>query len=511
MKIKFIMPYSGDARKSLITNYDFTTQSFFKRGRKDVANRMPFMSLAFPILAALTPPEFAMEILDESVEPIDCDDPVDIVALTAMTYMAPYAYRLADEFRRRGVYVVMGGVHVSLAHEEALLHVDSVFIGEAEDTWQEFIRDFLAQKPKPVYKMVHDVDLAQSPMPRWDLVKNKYYMSYFINASRGCCFDCDFCQIHLTFGKKIRYKPVEMVVAEIRQLYRHYGMEFWGGSPVIFSDDNIIANVTYAKKLFNALIPLKIRWCALASTNVARDPALLDLMVKSGCDHLFIGFESLSQESMDLVNKGKVNKVSMYEDDLRALHARGISVSSLMMFGLDGDDLSIFQQTIDFVKKTNLDFPLFHTLIPLPGTVMTKRFIKNDRVLTYDWTKYTGYYSCIVPMKMTARQLEQGSDYATKMVYQEDAILQRIDNLYEMGALKGAKPYFFVRFIYTLYFLKILLCWPKPVRSFMLKIIKVMWLKPRTKLYILLMFIDHFEFAFRTCRDADDGFTQIRS
>ncbi|MBF0441942.1 MAG: B12-binding domain-containing radical SAM protein, partial [Oligoflexales bacterium] len=363
MKIKFIMPYSGDAEKSLITNYDLTTKIFFKKGRKDIPNRMPFMSLAFPILASLTPDDFEMEILDESIEFINFDDPVDIVALTGMTYMAPYAYRLADEFRKRGVYVVMGGVHVSLAPQEALEHVDSVFVGEAEDTWVEFMDDFKKNKPRAVYKMEKDVDLGRSQLPRWDLVKNKYYFPYFINASRGCCFNCDFCQIHLTFGKKIRYKPVELVIAEIRQLFRFYGKEFWGGTPIIFSDDNIIANANYAKRLFKALIPLRLKWCALASTNVARDSELLDLMVQSGCDHLFIGFESLSQESMDLVNKGKVNRVSLFKDDIRTLHERGINVSSLMMFGLDGDGPSIFEKTVKFVEESDLEFPLFHTLL----------------------------------------------------------------------------------------------------------------------------------------------------
>ena len=406
MKIKFILPYSGDP-KSLITNYDLMTKSFFKGSKiREITNRMPFMSLAFPILAALTPPEFEMEILDESIDIIDYDDPVDIVALTAMTYMAPYAYDIAKEYKKRGVYVVMGGVHVSLAVEEALQYVDSVFVGESENTWPQFIDDFKNNNPQKVYKDDGIVEFDNFILPRWDLVNNKNYFPYFIQASRGCCFNCDFCQIHLTFGKKIRYKPVEHVIAEIKQLFSFYGMEFWGGTPMIFSDDNIIANKKDAKKLFEALIPLKLKWCALSSADIARDEELLDLIVKSGGDHLFIGFESISQESMDLVNKGMVNKVDMYKQDIETLHKKGINVSSLMMYGLDGDDKSIFRETVDFVEETDLEFPIFHTLLPLPGTKLTKDLEKENRVLTYDWKKYTGYYSCIIPKKMTPEELE---------------------------------------------------------------------------------------------------------
>ncbi|MCP4131300.1 MAG: B12-binding domain-containing radical SAM protein [bacterium] len=501
MKIKFILPYSGDPDRSLLTNYDFTMDVFFKRGRKDVTNRMPFMSLAFPILAALTPPEFDMEILDESVEPIDFDDPVDIVALTGMTYMAPYAYRIAEEYKKRGVYVVMGGVHVSLAVDEALQYVDSVFVGESENTWVQFIEDFKNKTPQKVYRDSGIVEFDKFVLPRWDLVKNEYYMPYFIQASRGCCFDCIFCQIHLTFGKKIRYKPVEHVLAEIKQLQKLYGREFWGGSPIIFSDDNIIANVPAAKKLFEALIPLKLKWCALASTNVGRNEKLLDLMNESGCDHLFIGFESISQESMDLMNKGSVNKVDLYIKDIENLHSKGINVSSLMMYGMDGDDKDIFRKTVDFVKETDLEYPLFHTLLPLPGTVLTKELEDAKRIITYDWEKYTGCYSCITPKKMTPAELEQGSDWSTKQVYSEEALLNKIDSLYEKGAMRGDRPYYFMRSIVTLYLFKEMLFREKATSRFIRKIIKRMWTKRFTKISAMILFIDHFDYAQKRVPD----------
>ena len=494
MKIKFILPYSGDPR-GLLTNYGFTTRTFFAHPKKKVSDRMPFMSLAFPILASLCPPDTEMEILDEAVDEIDFDDKVDIVALTGMTYMAPHAYRLADEFRKRGVYVVMGGVHVSLAVEEALQHVDCVFVGEADNTWVQFLEDFRKKKPQRVYRDSGIVDLAQARLPRWDLVRNKYYMPYFVQASRGCCFNCDFCQIHLTFGKKIRYKPTELVVEEIRQLYKHYTMEFWGGNPMVFADDNIIASIPEAEKLFRALVPLKIMWCSLSSVNVARHDKLMDLMVESGCDHLFIGFESISQESMDLVNKGHVNQVSQYKGYLEALHRKGINVSSLMMYGLDGDDVSIFQKTVDFVRETDLEFPLFHTLLPLPGTVLTKRQEEQGQVLTYDWTKYTGYYACIRPKKMTPEALEQGNDWSTKEVYSEDAILDKIDHLYEKGALRGKKIFFWNRLLMSLWLLVVMFAHPRGVARFIRKIVWTLWAKPYSKISMLLLFIDHFEFS----------------
>jgi radical SAM superfamily enzyme YgiQ (UPF0313 family) len=494
VKIRFILPYSGD-EKSLLTNYDFVTEAFFARGRREVTNRMPFMSLAFPILAALTPKDVEIEILDESVEPIDFDDPVDIVGLTAMTYMAPHAYRLAQEFRKRGVFVVMGGVHVSLAVDEALRHVDAVFVGEAENTWPQFLQDWRAGRPAQVYRDPGMPSLQEPLLPRWDLVKNKYYLPYFIQASRGCCFNCDFCQIHLTFGKKIRYKPPEQVVTEIKQLRRLYGKEFWGGGPILFSDDNIIANVPAAKELFRALIPLKLRWSGLASANVTQNAELLDLLVASGCDHLFIGFESVSQESMNLVNKGHVNKVDYYRKTIETLHQRGINVSSLMMYGLDGDDVGIFRETVDFVEETNLDFPIFHTLLPLPGTVLCRNLEEEKRVLTYDWTKYTGYYSCIAPKKMSPEALEQGNDWSTRAVYDEETVLRRIDNLYEEGAMVGERPYYFLRIGLSLYLLLLSLVRPGGIGPFIRKIVRLMWRKKKIKISPLLLFIDHVEFA----------------
>ncbi|MCP4136136.1 MAG: B12-binding domain-containing radical SAM protein [bacterium] len=500
MKIKFIQPYSGDP-KGLLTNYDYIAKMFYPIKRKDIPNRMFCMSLAFPILAAITPPEFEIEILDESTEYIDYDDPVDIVALTGMTYMAPHAYNLAKEFKKRGVYVVMGGVHVSSVPDEALQHLDTVFVGECENIWREFIDDFKQGKPKRKYQETGIVSLDEFILPRWDLVKNKYYAPYFIQASRGCCFKCDFCQLHLTFGNTVRYKKPEQVIAEIKQLYSIYKKEFWGGTPMLFSDDNIIANIPKAKELFKALIPLNIKWFSLASSNVARNEGLLDLMVESGCDHLSVGFESLSQESMDLVNKGSVNQVELYKDDIKMMHSKGLNVSALMMFGLDGDDRSIFQETVDFIDETNLEYPIFHTLLPLPGTVLTESLEKEKRILTYDWTKYTGYYSCIEPKKMTAEELERGNDWTTKEVYTEEAILGRINRLYDEGtAMTGEKNYYFTRIVMSLYCIREMLKKrfikkDKRVAKFIWKLTKILWTKKKIKIGAVFFFIDYFDYC----------------
>ncbi|MBF0443453.1 MAG: DUF4070 domain-containing protein, partial [Oligoflexales bacterium] len=137
------------------------------------------------------------------------------------------------------------------------------------------------------------------------------------------------------------------------------------------------------------------------------------------------------------------------------------------------------------------------------GTILTKKLIEENRILTYDWTKYTGYYSCIIPKKMTPEQLVQGSDYSTKMVYSKEAIVGRIDRLYKEGPMRGQKTYYMARFFYTAYLLKSLFSWPKEVRNFILSIIKIMWTKRKSKLSILLLFVDHFEYAYRTCRNTE--------
>lgn len=251
--------------------------------------RLPPLSL--PMIASLTPDDFDISISDENISPIDFNKDIDLAAITVMTPLAPRAYEIADRFRAKGVRVVLGGMHPSFLPEEAIQHADAVVIGEAEGVWAELLEDFKQGKLKQFYKCSSFPQLENLPIPRRELFPSKgYFTVNTVQVTRGCPFDCDFCTVTKFFGNKHRYRPIDEVVVEVSSLK---------GKSVVFVDDNIIGNIPYAKELFKALIPLKIKWLSHASINVARDEELLRLSAESGCVGYMIGFESISQESLN--------------------------------------------------------------------------------------------------------------------------------------------------------------------------------------------------------------------
>ncbi|MGB4097433.1 MAG: radical SAM protein, partial [Acetomicrobium sp.] len=257
------------------------------------ALKMPPLTLS--TIAALTKPDIEVAILDEHVEPINYDDVPDLVGITVMTSVAPRAYKIADKFRKSGAKVVLGGPHPSALPKEAIRHCDAVVIGEAEGAWEKLLEDFKNGDLKQFYFNEKLPSLVNLPEPRRDLYKKEAY--YFVNSlqvSRGCPFDCSFCSVSNFFGKTYRHRPIADVIREIEHLE---------GKFVAFIDDNIVGNPKYSKELFNALIPIKIRWVGQSSFNIIRDPDLLKAAKKSGCAGLFIGLETISEESMQEIGK----------------------------------------------------------------------------------------------------------------------------------------------------------------------------------------------------------------
>jgi radical SAM superfamily enzyme YgiQ (UPF0313 family) len=401
MKIKFIYPdrYASSKKPQF---------SFF---------RTPPLNLL--TLAGLTPGDVEIKIVDERYRKIDFDDPVDLVAITSLTCNASHAYEIADEYRKRGVWVVLGGIHPTFMRDEAKLHTDTIVAGEAEDVWGKLVNDFKNGCIKDFYSSPPP-GLSRVPIPRWDLLPDRKRYFTFVQTSRGCPNDCAFCSVTRFSGRRMRVRPVESVIKEIKSAGISALQRF-----IVFVDDNIIGNIRHAKELFNRLIPLKIKWGSEASINFLKYPGIMKLAAKSGCKALFIGFESISQNALKEVNKG-FNKVIEYKKLIRLLHHYGIAVVASLMVGFDDDSPDIFRRTINFLDEAEVDALSLSILTPLPGTRLYDKLKKENRIFEKDWSKFDCLHSTFFPKKMSPRRLELGLDTIYREFYGPMRVLRRL-------------------------------------------------------------------------------------
>ena len=375
-----------------------------------------FVRLNLPTIAALTPKDWDVEILDARVKPVDYDTRVDLVGITGFTAEMPSAYSIADNFRKKSVKVVMGGVHVSAVPDEALKHADAVVIGEAELVWEKLLADFQRGELKQKYKADHLCDMKNMAIPRRELLDRSMYSGFYtLQATRGCPFNCDYCAVTAFFGHEFRVRPVDEVIEEIKGFDKR---EFF------FMDDNIVGRPKYAKELFLKLIPLKVTWGSQASITMAKDPELLELYAKSGGKYAFIGFESLSQKNLEKMHKSW-NSAKDYKEAIRKIHGAGINIVGSFVFGLDEDDTSVFKTTFDFLMETNMAAAQFHILTPLPGTVTYGILEKEGRIIDRDWAKYHTGEVVFQPKGMTAGQLQNGYYWIFRNTYSIKNILKR--------------------------------------------------------------------------------------
>ncbi len=376
-----------------------------------------FARLTLSSLAALTPPEIEVKITDENVDPIDFEENVDLVGVTGMVMHAPRAYRIAQRFRQRGIPVIMGGPHASSLPLEAKEYVDAVVIGEAENIWEGLIEDFKKGCLKPFYRNDNFCSMERLPFPRRDLLRKDAYMTVnCVQTTRGCPHQCDFCHVTHFFGKTYRCRPVQEVIEEVRRL---------DGEFVVFIDDNIAGNRRYAKELFTQLKGLKKKWASQASMTLTRDPELLKLAAESGCVSLFMGVESLSTENLKEVNK-TFNRVSQFDEAMKALHDHDIMVLAGFIFGLDHDDEGVFERTLRFCERNRIELPTFFILTPLPGTALFQRMESEGRLLHKDWGQYNGATVVFKPKLMTEETLQRGFNWACKEGYSWNSIFKRV-------------------------------------------------------------------------------------
>jgi radical SAM superfamily enzyme YgiQ (UPF0313 family) len=376
-----------------------------------------FQQITMPYLAAFVPAHWTVRHVDEVVKPVEVSASWDVVGITFHTPSAPHAYDLADRFRRRGAQVVLGGPHVTLMPEEARAHADVIFTGEAEEGWPQFLAEFEVGRHRAFYGSSSPPSLERTPMSRKEFFHRRDHTAGVLFATRGCAHRCDFCVVAVMYRGQLRRRPVESVALEYAS---------FRGRIIILWDDNIAADLEYAKALFRALAPHRKWWSAQASLHAAGDDEFLELAACSGCKQLFIGLESISQDSMNEVGKG-FNRVPQYRQAIDRIHAHGIAVQAGIVFGFDHDTPAVFVETLDFLEETGVQNATFNVLTPFPGTRLHERLAAEGRILTRDWRKYNGRADVVfLPRQMSPETLLAGFHYANRRFYSGQSIFRRL-------------------------------------------------------------------------------------
>jgi len=391
------------------------------------------LDLGLITVAACTPKHIEIQVVDEYLEPIPYDTDADLVALSAKTSCVAHAYDVADRYRQLGKKVVLGGIHASLRPEEALEHVDHVVLGEAEKTWPVFCEKFEKGEAPARMDSAGFPPMAEIPVPAWDRLDSGEFLFHQIQTTRGCPFTCRFCSVPDISGQSFRFKPVDVVVNELRSLPRSPGL--LGRlkdkmKAVYFVDDNFISRTRYTKDLLKALVPLYEKgeigeWSAETTLNVSRDEELLDLFAQAGCSTLIIGFESISEATLKAMDKN-VNFCLDYREAIERIHRRGMSIVGNFIVGFDTDTLQTFKDILDFVDEHTILYPFFSILTPMPGTKLHEEYKAAGRLDHFNWDLYDTRHVVMEPAHMSRDQLMDGYIWMYEQAYTSERALDRM-------------------------------------------------------------------------------------
>jgi len=388
--------------------------------RTNKALMMP--QLALYILQGLTPPEHEVRVVEEETDDIDLDHECDLVGISCMTANAPRAYELCREFKKRGTTVILGGVHPTILSDEALQHADSVVVGEAEGVWEQLLKDVENNSLKRKY---HDPtpDLGRYvPKDFGRLTKKNLFNLIPIMTTRGCPYSCDFCCVTNLFGDRVKHVPIANVVRDIQES---------GAKRFMFLDDNIIGHPKYAKSLFKAIKPLKIKWVGQASVSLlVRDEELMQLAAESGCKALFLGVESVSREQLQSMRKA-FKDLEHLENAFKKIKRMGILIHASLVFGFDSDTKEVFNETVRFLMRNKVSTVSFNVLTPYPGTKTYENLKNEGRLKITDWRYYDHNTVVFEPKNMAPRELQIGKINARRRFYSISSVLKRLSgNLY---------------------------------------------------------------------------------
>ncbi|MFX0067255.1 MAG: B12-binding domain-containing radical SAM protein [Candidatus Hermodarchaeota archaeon] len=374
------------------------------------------------VIGALTPNDVELKLIDENIEGIDFSGNYNLVAITAVTQQATRAYEIARGFKEKDIQVVLGGIHATILPDEAKLYADSVVVGEAENLWPKLVDDFKNKRLSPFYTSQQEVDLKESPVPKYELLEEKPCKIVWVQATRGCPHDCSFCCASRVYGSKYRHKTINQVIEEIHMIRRIKKHALIG-----FADDNLLCDKDYSRQLLEKVVDLKIKWIGQSDISIAYDNSLLKLIKKSGCIALFIGFESIIENNLrgiDSIN-WKLKHFKDYAASIRTIQSNGIGIIGTFIVGFDNDDNSIFNKLTDFIINNHLAGAQIAALTPFPQTRVRENLLCEGRVLNTPWDNYTLYDINIKPKKMSPRALEKGILYTFKKVYSPSVALEK--------------------------------------------------------------------------------------
>lgn len=388
-------------------------------------------SLSLLTIAALTPPDIDVKLIDERISSIDYDEHFDLIGISIMTEQAFKGYEIAQKFRERGVTTVIGGIHATILPEEAEKYSDAVVVGEAENTWSQVLRDFRRGHLRKFYKEIEgQVDLQKSPVPRYKLLDLDKYRLIPIQTTRGCPYDCNFCAASKIYGPKFRNKPTAQVIEEIETV-----LAFGKNRRIVFNDDNMFVNRKRSYELLEAIIPLKIKYFVQTDISIADDDKLLNLMGKSGCVSVFLGLESLLPENLEYFQKSKFKfkHLGKYKNYCQKIHSHGIQILGCFMVGCDFDGPDVFERLVEFTLDNNI-LGQYLILTPFPATRLREELIKEGRLAPghSQWNKYTCLDVVFEPKRMDRETLEEGILYTYRMVYSRNAHLKRVRHMVDI-------------------------------------------------------------------------------
>ncbi len=380
-------------------------------------DKLYFVGLALPLLAALTPPEFEVELCYETIEDVPFDTDAELIGISSMGHAVIRTIDIAKKFRELGKTVVLGGYMVSLMPEEAQKYGDSVMIGDSEETWGEMLEDYLNGTLKKVYKK--KLTQLKTPLPRYELLLGKKIGNFLpVQAGRGCPKTCSFCSIYCLYRGQYLKREISEVIRDIKRI-RELGFRQF-----LLLDDNIFSDRDYAVKLCAEIKKLKMKWMTQCSIDIAKDEELLEIISKSGCYVLSFGLESITRESLVSMNKSWADP-DKYAEQIRIIRRHGIDISTEMVVGAEGDTLESIQNTADFIADNHIAVPRFYILTPIPGTKFFDEMQAQNRIYNTDIYSYNGCEAVHIPKNMTPEELTKAYWDLYNKVYSVRCIIKR--------------------------------------------------------------------------------------
>jgi radical SAM superfamily enzyme YgiQ (UPF0313 family) len=448
---------------------------------KIIGKRAAYMPLSLPTVAALTPPEYRVEVCDENIESINFETDCEIVGISSWSMNSSRAYAIADKFRGYGKSVVIGGPHPTSVPEEALEHADAVFIGEAESTWPQFLADYQSGDYLASYKQAHPTDMVQSPIPRFNMLKLNEYLAHSLQTTRGCPFKCEFCDVPLRDGQRARSKSPIQVVSEVQQL-QDAGARF-----IYICDDNFIGDKRAAKEILRSLAEHRrstgsqVSFGTYLTINVATDDELLNLLHDANFGALFVGIESPRVSSLKETRKLQ-NTLRPIIDDIHKIQAYDLSVMAGIIVGFDHDDLGIFRDQYDFLTEASIPMATVSMLNAIPGTPLYERMKNKQRLISDTESGHHAKFSMkganIIPKQMTSKQLEAGYCWLWKVLYRYDDYAERvIGDARWRGRVRAAKHISTRQKLEVIFFLlrsvsEFICSWDAKKRNFFFKVLR---------------------------------------